>query len=149
MECQFCGYITDEVFCPICGEYTGVREQEKELSDIRKMMSRMNGEEFEAFCARLLERNGFSDVRRTKRSGDHGVDITAEKDDITYAIQCKRYKGSVGNKAVQEANTGRALYHKDIAVVMTSSRFTDQAREEARALGVKLWDQNTIISKFL
>ncbi|MCC8126698.1 MAG: restriction endonuclease [Clostridiales bacterium] len=108
----------------------------------------MDGEEFEQFCARLLEYNQFLNVHLTKRSGDHGIDILAEKDEITYAIQCKCYRGSVGNQAVQEANTGKMLYHKDIAVVMTSNYFTDQAKAEARALGVKLWDRDKIIRKF-
>ncbi len=56
----------------------------------------MEGHEFERYCAELLEENGFQEVEVTKGSGDYGVDILAEKDGITYAIQCKRYTGPVG-----------------------------------------------------
>lgn len=77
-------------------------------------------------------------------SGDHGIDVLAEKDGITYAIQCKCYSDNVGNAAVQQAHTGKSLYHKDIAVVMTNRYFTPQAIEEATALGVKLWDRDKL-----
>lgn len=33
----------------------------------------------------------------------------------------------------------------DIAVVITNRYFTQQAQEEAKQLGVKLWDRNKLI----
>lgn len=104
----------------------------------------MTGKEFENFCSSILNKNGFYNVETTKDSGDHGIDILAEKDDITYAIQCKCYSSNIGNAAVQQAHTGKSLYHKDIAVVLTNQYFTQQAQEEANALGVKLWDRNKL-----
>lgn len=80
----------------------------------------------------------------TKGSGDHGIDILAEKDGIAYAIQCKCYSSNIGNAAVQQAHTGKSIYHKDIAVVITNRYFTQQAIEEAAALGVKLWDRDKL-----
>ena len=38
----------------------------------------MEGHEFEYYCAELLERNGFREVKVTKGSGDYGIDILAE-----------------------------------------------------------------------
>lgn len=102
----------------------------------------MEGHQFEYFCADILRKNGFTNVEVTQGSGDHGIDILAEKDDITYAIQCKCYSSNIGNSAVQQAHTGKSLYHKDIAVVMTNRYFTQQAIEEAKTLGVKLWDRD-------
>lgn len=104
----------------------------------------MTGQEFENFCARVLRQNGFSRVTVTKGSGDHGIDILANKDGMKYAIQCKGYSGNVGNKAVQEAYSGKAIYRSDIAVVMTNSYFTSQAEQDAIALNVRLWDRNTL-----
>ena len=49
----------------------------------------MEGHEFEYFCADLLEQNGFIDVEVTRGSGDYGIDILAEKEGVTYAVQCK------------------------------------------------------------
>lgn len=104
----------------------------------------MNGYEFEQFCADLLEQNGFIDINVTQYSGDHGIDILAVKDDISYAIQCKCYSSNIGNASVQQAHTGKSIYRKDIAVVMTNRYFTQQAIEEAKALGVKLWDRDKL-----
>ena len=104
----------------------------------------MTGADFEQFCGEMLRKNGFKNVEVTKASGDHGVDILAEKDDITYAIQCKCYSSNIGNAAVQQALTGKKFYHKDIAVVLTNQYFTSQAKEEAAVLGVKLWDRDRL-----
>ena len=104
----------------------------------------MDGHDFEYFCADLLKKNGFSNVEVTQGSGDHGIDILADKEDISYAIQCKCYSSNIGNAAVQQAHTGKSLYHRDIAVVLTNQYFTTQAKEEAKALGVKLWDRDKL-----
>ena len=106
----------------------------------------MEGHDFEYYCADLLRKNGFENVEVTKGSGDHGIDILAEKDGITYAIQCKCYSSNIGNAAVQQAHTGKSIYKKDIAVVLTNRYFTAQAKEEAAVLGVKLWDRDKLNS---
>ncbi len=104
----------------------------------------MSGFEFEAYCCSLLRSNGFTNVSQTKKSKDDGIDVLAEKDGITYAIQCKCYSSPVGNKAIQEAYTGAQLYNCDIAVVMTNSTFTPQAINTAKQTKVKLWDEKKL-----
>ena len=104
----------------------------------------MSGVEFENYAAYILHKNGFINIRTTPASGDHGIDLTAYKDDISYAIQCKCYSSNIGNAAVQQAHTGKSIYHKDIAVVMTNRYFTQQAIDEAATLGVKLWDRDKL-----
>lgn len=100
----------------------------------------MEGHEFERFCANLLKQKGFVDVEITKGSGDYGVDILAEKDGVTYAIQCKRYTAPVGVKAVQEAYAGRDYYDRMVGAVMTNQYFTTPAVEAAKKLKILLWD---------
>lgn len=104
----------------------------------------MEGHAFEHFCAQLLRHNGFQDVQVTQASGDYGVDILAEKDGVTYAVQYKCYTEPVGNHAVQEAHSGAAYYHRMVAAVMTNNRFTPAARETARELNVLLWDGDAV-----
>ncbi len=101
----------------------------------------MEGHEFERYCAELLEGNGFQEVEVTKGSGDYGVDILAEKDGITYAIQCKRYTGPVGVAAVQQAYAGRDYYDRMVGAVLTNQYFTAPAVEAARKLKILLWDR--------
>lgn len=101
----------------------------------------MEGRDFEFFCADLLQKRGFLDVEVTKGSGDNGVDILAEKDGVSYAIQCKRYDEPVGVKAVQEAYAGRDYYDRMVGVVMSNQYFTKGAVEMARKLKILLWDR--------
>ena len=77
----------------------------------------------------------------TKGSGDYGVDILAEKDGVTYAIQCKSYTAPVGVKAVQEAYAGRDYYDRMVGAVLTNQYFTQPAVEAARKLKILLWDR--------
>lgn len=104
----------------------------------------MEGHEFESWCAELLRGNGFTAVDVTKGSGDQGVDIIAEKDEIQYAIQCKRYSTDLGNTPIQEVYAGKTLYRCHIGVVMTNSHFTIGAKQLAKATGVLLWDGDKI-----
>lgn len=106
----------------------------------QRSFEEMEGHEFEFFCAELLRNRGFSEVEVTKGSGDYGVDVLAEKDGVTYAVQCKRYTMPVGVKAVQEAYAGRDYYDKMVGVVMTNQYFTAPAVEAARKLKILLWD---------
>ncbi len=102
----------------------------------------MEGRDFERFCADLLKRRGFLEVEVTKGSGDYGVDILAEKDGVTYAIQCKCYDGMpVGVSAVQEAYAGRDFYDRMVGAVMTNQYFTSPAVEAAKKLKILLWDR--------
>ena len=107
-------------------------------------VDRMEGHEFEYFCAELLERCGFEDVTVTRGSGDQGVDILAFKEDIKYAIQCKNYSSPLGNKSIQEVFAGKTFYHCHVGVVMTNSTFTKGARELADSVGVILWDKRRL-----
>lgn len=108
-------------------------------------IDKMEGIEFERFCARLLAANGYENVEVTSCSGDQGVDILCEKDRVSYAIQCKRFDSLVGNGAVQEVYAGRQLYHCNVGVVMTNSDFTTSARELAEATGVALWGRDVVL----
>ena len=90
----------------------------------------------------MLFRSGFVDVKVTRSSGDYGIDILAEKDGVTYAIQCKRYTGLVGVKAVQEAYAGRDYYDRMVGAVLTNQYFTKPAVQAARKLKILLWDRD-------
>lgn len=106
----------------------------------------MEGHDFEYFCAELLRRRGFQEVEVTKGSGDYGIDILAEKEGVTYAIQCKCYATPVGVKAVQEAYAGRDYYDRMVGAVLTNQYFTTPAVEAARKLKILLWDRGYLES---
>ena len=111
-----------------------------------RQLDNMEGHDFEYFCADLLKDRGFLDVQVTKGSGDYGVDILAEKDGITYGIQCKCYNSPVGVKAVQEAYAGRDYYDCMVGAVMTNQYFTKPAVEATKKLKILLWDRGYLDS---
>ena len=104
-------------------------------------LDEMEGLDFEYYCAELLRNRGFIEVEVTKSSGDYGIDILAEKEGVTYAIQCKRYNGPVGVKAVQEAYAGRDFYDRMVGCVLTNQYFTQPAVDAAQKLKILLWDR--------
>ncbi|MBD5491446.1 MAG: restriction endonuclease [Lachnospiraceae bacterium] len=104
-------------------------------------MDELEGHDFELFCAELLEKQGFLDVEVTRGSGDFGIDILAEKDGITYAIQCKRYNSPVGVETILQTYGGQAYYERMVGVVMTNQYFTAPATQAANKLRILLWDR--------
>ena len=114
------------------------RPQEPELID------ELDGHDFEDYCASLLKTNHFKDVHVTKGSGDFGLDILAERDGVTYGIQCKRYDKPIGVSAIQQAYAGRDYYGRMVGAVMTNQYFTDAAVKMAQALNIMLWDRDYI-----
>lgn len=107
-----------------------------------KEIDLMEGHEFEQYCANLLEEHGFQEVEVTRGSGDFGVDVLAQREGISYAIQCKRYDGPVGVHAIQEVYAGRDYYDCMVGVVMTNQYFTAPAVEVAQKLKILLWDRD-------
>lgn len=104
----------------------------------------MDGWEFEEYVGELLVRDGYIHVEVTRGSGDQGVDVLAERDGVSYAIQCKHYQAKISNKAVQEAYAGAEFYGCDVPVVVTNSYFTPSAEELADEIGVELWDREEL-----
>lgn len=106
----------------------------------------MSGEEFELLVGKLFSKIGYA-VSYTKKSGDQGIDIIAEKQGIKIGIQAKRYTGTVSNSAIQEVVAGKAHYNCTKAIVVTNSVFTQSAIELANSNGVILWDRNLLKQK--
>lgn len=104
----------------------------------------LDGFEFEIFVAKLLTCLGYNNSIVTQSSGDYGIDVIAIKDDIKYAIQCKNYSQPVGNKAVQEAYSGKSFYNCHVAIVVTNNYFTNSAKKQAEKNDVVLWDRDKL-----
>lgn len=122
------------------------QENEKErrlralkLSDI----DNMDGHEFEHYVGKLLEHQGFK-AEVTKGSGDLGVDVIAQKNELKYAVQVKRYNEPVSRRAVSDAVAGKYHYGCNKAMVVTTSHFTEGAKELAQSTECKLVDRDTL-----
>lgn len=106
----------------------------------------MEGHQFEQFCAALLRKNGYSDVEVTRGSGDQGIDIIAYKDGVKFGVQCKCYSADIGNKAVQEAYSGKTYYNCHVGIVLTNRYFTRSAVDLAKSNGILLWDREYLLN---
>ncbi len=90
----------------------------------------MNGMEFEGYVAARLHHAGWQ-VRFTPAVGDYGVDLIAEKDGQSVAIQCKRHGKSVGVAAVQQVVSGAMHHGCTRSIVVSNQEFTSAARQLA------------------
>ena len=97
----------------------------------------LGGVEFEEYLAGLFRKQGFK-VELTPSSGDYGADLLLIKDGKRIAVQAKRYVGSVGVAAVQEALSGMAYYRCSASWVVTTGTFTPNAVELAEKSIVRL-----------
>lgn len=135
----------------IIDEIENLKNNKMELSDNRKFsmeyIDSLSGFEFEKYFAEILDKLGFYDIKVTSGSGDFGIDVLAYNDEILYGFQCKLYSEDVGNKAVQEAYSGKEHYNCNVAVVVTNRFFTEQARQQAKETKVLLWDRTILTNK--
>jgi restriction system protein len=97
----------------------------------------MTGTQFEDYVAVRMRRAGWQ-VSLTPVVGDYGVDLIAEKDGRSVAIQCKRHGNAVGVAAVQQVVSG-ALHHGCTKSIVVSNReFTPAAKQLAFTHGCQL-----------
>ncbi len=106
-------------------------------------LDQLSGVEFEEFLAGLFRAQGYA-AEHTPTSGDYGADLILSKDGQRIAVQAKRYVGSVGVAAVQEALSGMAYYQCHTAWVITTGAFTNNALELAQKSGVKMIGRSEI-----
>ena len=118
--------------------------EKQALEELLDEIDSLEGHEFEYYCAELLRKCRYINVSVTPGSNDQGADITAEKDSIKYAFQCKRVNSHLNNKCVQEISVGRAYYKCDIGIVLTNNYFNENAKMAASATGVLLWDREKL-----
>jgi len=106
-------------------------------------LDKLGGVEFEEYLAGLFRKQGYV-AELTPSTGDFGADLVLLKDDNRIAVQAKRYAGSVGVAAVQEALSGLAYYQCNAAWVVTTGTFTPNAIELAKKSNVRLYGRDEL-----
>ncbi|MFB6284283.1 MAG: restriction endonuclease [Halobacteria archaeon] len=109
----------------------------------------LSGHEFEYVLSGILNRVE-GDATVTEGSGDQGVDVVWYRENQTVGIQAKAYNidNYVGNSAIQEIYTGTAVrqseYSIDTPAVVTTSRYTESAKEAAENSEVILYNRSDL-----
>lgn len=111
-------------------------------------LDQMDGLDFERYLEIRFKQWGYQ-VQRTPYRGDYGADLILRQGDEKIVVQAKRYRGTVGIKAVQEAVGAIKQYSCDRAMVVTTSVFSREARTLAKANNVELWDRSELVKRLL
>ena len=119
-----------------------IEEREKRyLARIARLdqLRAMSPREFEQFTALLFGRMGYA-VKVTTASADKGVDLFLERDGRTAIVQCKKYKGNVGQPVVRDFY-GTMIHNKaDQGYVVTTGTFSVPAQNWAGGKQIHLVD---------
>lgn len=112
-------------------------------------IDKMKGKDFEYYLRYLFEKLGYKATRvgtgYYDHRGDFGTDVIAEKGTEKIAIQAKCYSVPVGINAVREIIGGKDKYKCNRAIVITNSEFTNEAKVQAQASGIELWNREKLI----
>ncbi|WP_303971265.1 restriction endonuclease [Sporosarcina ureae] len=116
------------------------RMKESNIKDI----DQMTGRQFEEYVGTLFSSFGYT-VTYTPTTGDYGADLILKKGQEVIVVQAKRYKQSVGVRAVQEVLPAMKFYKGNIALVITNSTYTKQALLLAKQNDVRMVDREALI----
>jgi len=113
-----------------------------EFEKMREMgaIQELSPDAFEELVAETFRRLGHH-VKVVGTSGDHGVDVRVRASNgEKWVVQCKRYKGTVGEPTVRDLY-GTMLHEKaQRASIVTSGRFSRQAVVWAEGKPIDLYD---------
>ena len=103
--------------------------------------SQISGYEFEDYVETLLKKMGFLVINKGY-SNDGGIDLIAEYDKPIfkgkYIIQCKNWQTQVGQPPIRDLYGVTMSENANKGVLITTSNFTDQAREFAKGKNIEL-----------
>lgn len=113
-----------------------------EVGRILQLCREIDPYEFEKLVAEIWRNYGY-DCEVTSGSGDKGIDIIATRSapvSEVNIIQAKRYSSDnkIGSKEVREYATLRQQEDADKVILVTTSEFTDPARDLAESLEVDI-----------
>lgn len=104
----------------------------------------MTGRQFELYLEVLFQALGYG-VEQLPASNDFGADLILVNGDVRIAVQAKRYKGNVGNRAVQMILGAKSYYSCNEAWIVTNSFYTKAAIQMASKTEVRLYDRNGLL----
>jgi restriction system protein len=138
------GFIGHSIRMGLVGAAVGVflavllsREPLRRADASMTVIDAMTGTEFENYVAARLRRAGWQ-VTFTPVTGDYGVDLIANKEAKSVAIQCKRHGNSVGVAAVQQVVSGARHHGCTKSIVVSNREFTPAAKKLAFTHGCQL-----------
>lgn len=109
----------------------------------------LDGYEFERLVELYFKDIGYI-VESTPPRKDGGIDIIRKdpKDNFITGIQCKHWQSKkVGDHEIQTTIGGARIHKCHKAMVITTGKYTEEARKRARDNNVDIWDGNDVKKK--
>jgi restriction system protein len=107
----------------------------------------MSWREFEILVCKGFRRKGFQVEELGGAGADGGVDLVLRRDGEKHLVQCKQWRADkVGVQVVRELYGVMAAEGAAGCFVVTSGRFTDEARAFAEGRNVRLLDGNALFT---
>jgi len=120
-------------------------EQERRyraISDLQKL----SPTEFEKYIAFVFQEMGYqAELRGSTNASDQGVDIEARRDGEYVVIQCKKYSKTISQPMIRDFVGTVFKEGADKGVFVTTSAFSEPAKEFARGTHVELVGPTQVI----
>lgn len=106
--------------------------------------------QFEELVSSVFKNMGY-EIQMTPVTKDGGYDIVASKHIATglspqkYIIECKRYSRPVGADVVRRLAGAQQISDADRAILVTTSSFTKEAKDEAKKFRLDLADYDMLL----
>jgi hypothetical protein len=123
----------------VVSERSRMRQKTQNIQDVNELTN-LSSAEFEGVVAETYRAIG-NRVEIVAAQGDHGIDIIVySPKGEKYAVQCKKWKGKVGEPIVRDFYG--AMQHENAVEgsIVTTGTFTPQAREWAKDKPIRLFD---------
>jgi len=118
-------------------------KQSERINDVEKLLQ-LHPRAFEEWTALLYIKMGYEDVQLTQYSNDKGIDVLASKDGERIAIQCKRFKGSVGSPMIRDFYGAMMNIEANKGIFITTGSFSVEAEKMALGIPIELYDSNRL-----
>lgn len=111
---------------------------------VLEQLQAMHPVEFEDFVATLFETMGYS-VEVTPTVGDEGIDLVVRKAGRLGVVQCKRYRGNVGQPVVRDLYGAMMHFEADEAFLITTGQISLPAKTWRDSKPIHLIDGDRLI----
>lgn len=148
---------SDSDLIELATETSSEFEEENEITWKDELLQKIKGispTSFERLCQRILRELGFQNVEVTGKPNDGGIDgkgILQLGGILSFHVvfQAKRYKETVSSSVIRDFR-GSMSANVDKGLIITTGRFTREARKEAQrdgALTIDLIDGDSLAEK--
>jgi restriction system protein len=105
--------------------------------------------EFEDFVAEIFKKKFGGEVFVTSKSGDFGVDFEHKRENGLYLGQVKVYKNDVDYEPIAIIHSNMVKENAIGGYIITTSGFTDAAKDYAKTLNIELIDGVQLVDHWL